>query len=333
MTLPTATELLHDWDAARPRSQQAEMGMSGLGDCRRRAGYRLQGFAPDPGADGISMPAILGTSVHETIAEATRQSVKVPVNAKAESLEVRFAGLVGHPDLYVEPILRDYKTVGLSAQLERIRAGGVPRTSDLWQASCYAAALILAGYRVTTLQVNYITRDFGAEWLWEGPFDMRPVRDAIAWLMLVRQTPAGRLPRDYRPESTVCQGCEFFARCWQGNAVKGRALRSALFVDAPDAAAWARRLELARAAKAAAESEEGDARGALDALRTVDRPGDREDLAIPGYAKLVRFAVARGAERLDRDQIEEDYKRAGARPPVVRGAPKISVSLVDPPGE
>jgi hypothetical protein len=332
MTLPTGTELLRDWDAARPRSRQSEMGISGVGGCRRRAGYQLQGFTQDPDFNPEPDQAILGTLIHDGLAEATRQSVKIPLGAQAESLEVTFAGLKGHPDLYAEPVLRDYKTVGFTSQLERIRANG-PRTGDLWQASCYAAALILSGRKVTTIQLNYIARDSAQEYLWEGPFDMQHVRDAVAWLRMVRITPADRLPRDYRPESVICQGCEFFRRCWQGMAVPGRSLRTALFTDQPVALLWVATLEAAREARQAAEKEEEDAKGALDALRTVEHPGEKQDVAIPGYPKVLRFSVERGAERLDRERIEEDYARAGAVPPTTRGAPKIKLTLIAPGDE
>lgn len=327
MTLPTATELLTDWDASRPRSQQTEMGMSGLGGCRRAAGYTLQGYAPDPGFAGGGMQAIMGTAIHEALAEAGRQSVKLPPGACAEALEVCFAGLLGHPDLYAESVLRDYKTLGFAAQLERIRTNGPP-AAHLWQASCYAAALILSGRPVTTIEIDYIDRSGGEEYLWSGPFEMQHVRDAMAWLEQVRTTRADRLSRDYRPDSVTCQGCPFFQRCWQSQAVAGRSARSALFADDPDAGAWAARLEAARAAKAAAEAAEADAKGALDALRTVERPGESEDITVPGFAKVIRFSVARGSEHLHRALIEEDYERAGAKPPMARSAPRITLSLV-----
>lgn len=327
-SLPTATELLRSWDAARPRSLQREMGISSLGGCRRKAGYHLQGHAPDPDFSGDGgMEAIIGTSVHDALAAAARQSAMMPLHARAEALEVRFAGLKGHPDLFAEPVLRDYKTVGHTTQLDRLRTHG-PWQNHLWQVNIYAAALILAGHTVTTIEIDYIARSTGEEYLWAGSFDLNHVRDAVSWLELVRATSAEYLSRDYRPGSPQCQHCPFKRRCWQDQAAAGRNLRTVLFAEDPDAAKWAVALEHAREARKEAELAEADARGALDALRTVERPGESQDVQIPGFEKAVRFTVSRGAERLDAERIYDDYARAGALPPKTRGEPRVNVSLV-----
>lgn len=303
------------------------MGISALGGCRRQAGYHAQGAAPDAGYAGDGgMPAILGTGTHAMLAEATRQSAVIPLHAFVESLEVTFAGLKGHPDLFVEPVLRDYKTVGHTTQLDRLRTHG-PWQSHLWQANVYAAALILGGHTVTTIEIDYIARSTGEEFLWSGPFDLGAVRDAVSWLELVRGTPADWLSRDYRPESYQCQHCPFRRRCWEDQAVDGRSPRTVLFAEDPDAAKWALALEHAREARKEAELAEADAKGALDALRTVERPGESEDVQIAGFG-TVRFSVSRGAERLDAQRILDDYARAGAAPPKVRGEPRVSVSLM-----
>lgn len=327
-SLPTATELLRSWDAARPRSRQKEMGISSLGGCRRKAGYHLQNYAPDPGFSGDGgMEAIIGTAVHNAVAAAADQSVRIPVSAKVENLEVTFAGLKGHPDLFCEPVLRDYKTVGHTTQLDRLRTHG-PYQSHLWQVNIYAAALILAGHKCTSIEIDYIARSTGEEYLWTGPFDLAHVRDAVSWLELVRATSAEYLSRDYRPDSPQCVNCPFKRRCWEDQAVDGRSPRTVLFAEDPDAAKWAVALEHAREARKEAELAEADARGALDALRTVERPGESQDVQIPGFEKAIRFSVSRGPERLDAGRIFDDYARAGAVPPKTRGEPRVSVSLV-----
>jgi hypothetical protein len=137
------------------------------------------------------------------------------------------------------------------------------------------------------------------------------------------------LPRDFRPDSATCKGCKFFRRCW--DAEPGTDDRHALFIDDPDAAKWALQLEEARAAKKVAERWEADAKGALDHLRLVSRPGEREDIIVPGYGKVVRFTVKKGRSSPDMAQIANDYKRAGARPPFRHGEPTIGVELVKPP--
>jgi hypothetical protein len=323
--IPSATELLLALDAQRPRTLQAEMGMSSLGDCRRRAGYHAQGYPADPECTGNGIQAMLGTAIHEALAQAAR--LVIP-GAHAEDLEVWFAGLKGHPDLYVDRTVRDYKTNGYTLQVENRRQLG-PKTGERWQSHTYGAALIVAGYPVDTVQIDYVARDSGDEFLFTEPFDVDVVAEAMAWLKDVRETPVDLLPRDYRPDSATCRGCRFFRRCWEAEPGHGDD-RHVLFLDEPDAALWARRLESARERKKLAESDEADAKGALDHLRGVGRPGEREEIEVPGLDKVIKFTVKRGRASPDMARIAADYKRAGARPPFLYGEPTVSIALVKP---
>src|SRR5438128_256655 len=81
MSLPTTTELLLAWDAQRPRSQQAEMGMSKLGSCRRQAGYHLGGYPHDEGYVGNKIQAVIGTAIPQVAAEAAREFVGQAIRA------------------------------------------------------------------------------------------------------------------------------------------------------------------------------------------------------------------------------------------------------------
>jgi CRISPR/Cas system-associated exonuclease Cas4 (RecB family) len=322
--IPTVRELLLAHDAQRPRSQQVEMGMSSLGSCRRQAGYHAQGYAPDPEFVDVGIQAVLGTACHEAAARAARALIP---GAAAEDLEVSFAGLKGHPDLWVDGTVVDLKTKGYSLQVENVRQNG-PAQRDLWQISAYAAGLILAGYPVHTLRLDYIARDSGDEHIHEQPFSTEVVQLAMAWLADVRETMAEMLPRDYRPDSATCRSCRFFRRCWQAEPPSDD--RHVLFLDDPDAAAWAERLEDARARLKAAERDEADARGALDHLRSVRVPGEKEWIEVPGLEKVIRFSVRKGRQTPDMAQIALAYKRADpdARPPVKYGEPTIGVALI-----
>jgi len=321
--IPSATELLLALDARRPRTQQTAMGMSSLGSCRRQAGYHAQGYPPDPQFEDNGIQAVLGTAIHDALAAA---AAVIP-GAVAEGLEVQFGGLTGHPDLWVSGTVRDYKTLGYSMQLENRRQLG-PQPRERWQAHAYGAGLILAGYPVDTVEIDYIARDSGEEYLHSEPFSTDVVAEAMAWLEDVRTAPVEVLTRDYRPASAMCQGCRFFRRCW--DAEPGRDDRHVLFIDDPDAAAWAERLEDARARKKAAEGDEADAKGALDHLRSVRLPGEKEDIAVPGLPRVIRFSVQRGRQTPDMPVIAMDYKRAGARPPMKYGVPVVTVALVKP---
>lgn len=325
--LPSTRAMLLAYDSQRPRTQQVEIGMSALGGCRRQVGYKLAGTAPDPEWEPENIQAILGTAIH--VAAAAGAGILVP-EADAENLEVMFGGLKGHPDLYCDGVVRDVKTKGYgSIQLEMVRQKG-PSKGELYQVHCYAAGLIIRGFPVHTVELDYIARDSGDEYIHREPFSMGIVTEAMAWLKDVREAPVTMLERDYRPGSGRCRSCEFFTRCWE--APRGTDDRTVLFRDDPDAAEWARKLEDARAREKAAKADAEDAKGALDELRTVQRPGDAELIEVPGLGgRVIKISVQRGRESPDMAAIAMDYKRAGARPPMRRGDPVIAITVVKPP--
>jgi hypothetical protein len=322
VTLPTTTELLLAWDAQRPRSQQVEMGMSKLGSCRRQAGYHLQGVPQDEGYEASGIQNVLGTAIHETAASAAR--IFLP-QAHTESLEVRFGGLVGHPDLFADGVVRDIKTVGYAMQLEQRRRLGPP-LRERYQVHTYGAGLVMQGLEVHTVQIDYIDRGSGDEYLFSEPFSVEVVSEAMAWLDNVRTAEIVSLPRDYRPDSAFCQHCPWFERCWEAD--RGTDDRHVLFTDDPDAGRWARQLEDAGQRMKIAKDDLADAKGALDILRSVTQPGQSEDLEVPGLDKLIRFRINKGKRSLDAAQIAMDYKRADARPPETVGEPVVKVTLV-----
>lgn len=323
--LPTTAELLLEWDAQRPRSLQEEIGVSLLGGCRRRAGYTLAGYPREPSG---SVQAVLGTAVHQVAADIMRklghEEGRFGISPWIEQ-EVRFAGVLGHLDLCVPPVVRDIKTVGRVQQLDRIKVLGPPR-QDLWQVNVYAAAMIVTGARIERVQIDYIARDSGETWLYEAPFDIGCVREAMAWLRTVRETPLGWLARDYRPGSPQCERCPFRGPCWEGS-VTGRDPLSVLYVDEPDAAKWITQLEDARRRRREAEDDEKRAKGALDALRP-NLSGTAE-VRVPGVEDIdIRFTVSRGREMPDVERIREDYARGGGRMPVTVGEPSVRVTIV-----
>ena len=327
MTLPTTTELLLEWDAQRPRSVQAEIGVSALGQCRRRAGYILAG--QERGRGG-SVQAVLGTAIHEVAAGIMRylgyEQGRFGTPPWIEQ-EVRFAGVLGHLDLCVPPVVRDIKTVGRVQQLDRVRVLGPPR-HDLWQVSTYAAGMIVKGVGIERVQIDYIARDSGETWLYDAPFDISHVRDAMAWLRNVRETPLEWLSRDFLPGSPQCESCPFSGPCWEGRT-DGRDRLSVLYRDDPDAATWALRLEDARLRRRQAEDDEKRAKGALDAIRPNDAGTAEITITTPGADDVViRFTVNRGRMLPDVGQIRADYARGGGQMPVTYGEPSVRVTIV-----
>ncbi len=323
LTTPTTGDLLLTWDRRRPRSLQTEFGMSELGGCRRRAGYRLAGVEPTDA--GGSVQAVMGTVLHEAVADVLQQMQAeglIPADALIEHA-VTFAGILGHLDLYIEPEVTDTKSTS-QRNLDKLRVDG-PYRSHLWQTHGYAAALIAEGRPVRTVNIDYIARDTGETWRWTGPFEARHVKDALAWVAEVRQTELEFLARDYAPDGPFCSHCPFRSVCWDG-AVTDRDARSVLFVEDPDAAGWVDMLTDARARKAAATADEATAKGALDALRPNEE--GQEVVAVPGASHALRFTVSR-PNRVDTSQVRKDYAAAGRPVPLKESKASVRLDLVD----
>lgn len=321
----TTADLLLLWDQRRPRSQQAELGMSELGGCRRKVGYRLAGTAPSN--TGGSVQAVMGTAIHaavETVFRELQADGVIPAEDLVEH-EVSFAGILGHVDRYdaANATVEDTKTTS-SRWLEHIKVHGPDRTHR-WQVSCYAAALVHEGKRVRRVVINYLARDTGEEYRWEGPFEPHVVKEALAWLAEVRATDLEMLPRDYLPDSAFCRHCPFAVTCWDG-AVEGRAKASVLYVENPDAGKWAQQLWDAREAIKAAKELEDQAKAALDALRPNDIGTAVVDV---GWRMPLQWQVTT-SNRLDTKAVKEEYRKTGAEPPMTSST---SVKLAFAPAE
>lgn len=283
--MTSTAALLLAADRERPRSLQRGIGISDLGSCRRRTGYKLAGTAPVNTTGSVQ--AVIGSAVHDAVARALTDRAE-PGDLVEQ--EVTLAGIVGHLDRYESKTrcVVDVKTTS-TRWLEHIHLHG-PEHSHLWQVSCYAAALALKGTPVERIRIDYLCRDTGEEYQWPDEvgavFTTRHVRDAFEWLSEVRSAvdsgSVDWLPRDYEPDSVFCQGCPFGGPdggiCWDGY-VGERDMRSVLYVEDPDAARWAEELWQARRDADAAKKRAGRAKGALDAIRPDDgetvRCGDR----------------------------------------------------------
>jgi hypothetical protein len=307
----TTADLLLEWDQRRPRSQQRELGMSELGGCRRRAGYRLSNTTPDN--KGGSVQAVLGTAIHAAV-EQVFHEMQAEGLLPAEDLieyEVRFANIVGHLDRYdsVGHRVLDTKTTS-SRWLQHIKLHG-PERSHLWQLNLYAAALIRTGRPVKHIVLDYIARDTGEDWQWTGTPDVGEVRQALQWLDDIRGVELEMLNRDYAPDSAFCRHCPFLETCWK-DAVPDRSPLSVLYVEDPNAKKWARQLRESRDVIASAKKLEEEAKGALDALRpNVTGKSDPVDV---GYENYLQWTVSTTA-RLDTDLVKSDYAKAGAQAP------------------
>jgi hypothetical protein len=265
--MPTTSDLLLQWDRKRARSQQPNIGWSEIGVCRKRAGYRLAGTPPSNPSGSVQ--AVLGTAIDKTVNE-----VAVDLGLINQQT-VEFAGIQGHFDR-VEPsvedgpqdTLVDVKSVGTDRWLEHLELHGAPE-HNRFQVHAYAAGLILQGYPIRWVRIDYIARDTGREWAWRERFSKTVVGDALYWVKRVRDCDLDMLPRDFEPQSAHCRSCPFQKPCW-GEQADTRDPRAVIFAELPDAEYWADRLFEIRAAKSKLSDEEGHVRGVLDALRPDD---------------------------------------------------------------
>jgi CRISPR/Cas system-associated exonuclease Cas4 (RecB family) len=283
----TTSELLLRYDQQRARAKQLEIGISDIGGCRRRAGYRLA--QTEPSDAGGSVQAAMGSAIHETVAASMAQ---VAEPGDLIEHEVRFGGILGHLDRYEAATctVQDTKTTS-SRWAEHLKLHG-PDQSHLWQVNIYGAALVRQGVEVRRVRIDYLARDTGEEWSWEGSFQPEMVREAFAWLKNVRETPLDMLPRDYMPDSAFCHSCRFASLCWP-YGLEGRGPAKVITEEGPclhcdlhayrhadsdhpfepSAPHWAQTLWDAKEAERAAKAQAERARLALEALRPMAGTG------------------------------------------------------------
>lgn len=280
--MTTTSELLLRWDQQRARSKQLELGISGLGGCRRKAGYHLNRVPPSNA--GGSVQAAMGSAVHIVVAGAMAD-VAEPGDLIEHPVEL--AGLPGTLDRYEAATCTvvDTKTTS-SRWLEHIKLHG-PDENHRWQVTGYGGALTKQGKEVRRVRIEYIARDTGEEFTWEGPFDLSVLREALSWLRNVRETPLEMLPRDFMPDSPFCHSCRWSGDCWP-YGLEGKSAAKVLYMDDPDAQRWAEQLWQARQDEKDAKDRAKRALGALEALRpmagvgTVDTGARRLQFRVNG---------------------------------------------------
>lgn len=302
MTSTSALLLLAD--QFRERHHQKALGMSELGSCRRRVGYKLAGVKPVNKVGSVQ--AVMGSAIHDAIAEVLR---RLDRPGDLVEHEVEFAGLIGHLDRYESADQRVVDTKTCSTRwLEHIKLHG-PSQGHVWQLSLYAAALITGGKPVKLCRLDYLVRDSGNEYQVEWEFRPRDVREAIEWLREVRNTPLPMLPRDEEPDSQACRGCPFGGPdggiCWQGY-VPDRDFRSVLLAEGADSGELAEELFEIRKQVRALEKRADRIKGILDG----ERPVNHWDVVQAGNRYLKWTPTRTGAYALrfvsKPDDMEED---------------------------
>jgi hypothetical protein len=302
---------VRDYDAARPRSLQVQVGWSEVGGCRAALGFRLDGaFTTD---DTDSWAAQRGTAIH-----AYLQDILDGPGVRME-VDTIYRGIPGHADIVEPDAVDDIKTTTLA-------------NSKLWagdhsllypkrvQAHGYAAGLVdageLPGDCTVRLLVVPVDGTFADWWAYEEPFDRSLAdegADRLAWVR-DRMAAGESLPKD-KPYAFCEKWCSYFSLCRE--AEDSRALPE--ITDPEAARAVTRYGELNAAIKPLTDEKEVLAplvrglRGTAGEWRvSTGRPGDDKDVP-------------------DMDAIYAEYAARGERVPMTTkpgNAPRLTVTRI-----
>lgn len=197
---------LYEQEAARPRSQQVELGPSSLGSCKRQVVYKLMGVEPINEAIK-KLPSIMGTAIHETIERALRNKGHNSVELTGQGIE----GLIAAPhiDFYREDQKKvvDWKTTKKSNQRY------FPSLSQRWQVHTYGYLLKRSGYEVEVVELVSIARD-GTEddiKVHTEPYDESVALDGLKWLEdRIVEAVNGELPEPEKFGNFCKNYCPFY---------------------------------------------------------------------------------------------------------------------------
>lgn len=300
-----------DFDASRPRSQQAAVGWSEVGGCRAALGYRLEGAWATDETD--TWAAQRGTAIHTYL----EQIVAGP-GVRTE-IDTEYRGIPGHADIVTDSAVWDWKTTSLASSKLWASDHSLLRQKRV-QIHGYTAGLVDAGELPETATVGLIVvpvdGTFADWWSFEEPFDRSLADEGADRLDDVRARMAAgeSLPKD-KPLSWCMSWCPFLTLCRGGeNAAAGEQIN-----DPESAAAVARYGEINAQIRPLMKEKEG-----LDPMIRGLRgqAGDwRVSLSGPGE----------GRTALDEDAIRADYEARGETVPTVTkpgSKPRLTVTRI-----
>jgi hypothetical protein len=202
----TIIKALKMQDAARPRSLQVELGVSGLGGCRARAWHTYNKTAKT-NLNTSNLAAIMGTAIHAAMDSALDL---LSFGTYLTEYEVSYEGMDGHIDWYWE---EHFEVVDLKTGTKK-NAGYFPKPNQWWQVMVYGYYLIKAGKRVDTVTLVMICRDGDENDVLEvsRPYDESIALEALAWYEDVKSREV--VPEPEMQALTFCKSyCPYFGAC------------------------------------------------------------------------------------------------------------------------
>lgn len=301
---------VRDFDAARPRSAQAEVGWSEVGGCRAALGFRLDGAWESDETD--TWAAQRGTAIHEYL-----QAVLAAPGVRME-VQTAYRGIPGHADIVDAGSVADIKTTSLANSKLWAEDHSLLRQKRI-QAHGYAAGLVDAGELpedcTVRLLVIPVDGTFADWWAYEEPFNRSLADEGADRLEDVRaRLEAGEaLPKD-KPYAWCSAWCRFFSLCREGGQPDGEEITD------PELAAAVAAYGEANARYGAAEKDKKRLAPMIRGLRGI-AGGWRVSTSEPGEDKPV----------LDEDAVRAGYADRGERVPMTTrpgSAPRLTVTRI-----
>lgn len=235
---PGLAAAVRDLDSRRARSRQRKIGASEIGECRRRAGYRIARTKPTNASTGLQ--AALGTMIHKGALAALKRMYGGWTEVRVDSEQVkgsidylRPSGITAGGVLYACTV-DDLKTTS-KGSFEKVQTRGA-YAKHWYQVTTYSwllrtghlvdRRLVRDGYEpgtaidVDQMLLRYVCRDNGEELLIERDYDPAFAAEAILWLTdvyaMVEEHGVDYVPRDgFGPGiDSMCDYCPFLDECW-----------------------------------------------------------------------------------------------------------------------
>lgn len=221
ITTELTEAITHDV-ATRPRSLQAELGPSEIGEeCQRKLAYRIAAW-PKANRDVDPLASFIGVAAHESIAVALEKvNERRPGTWLIEKRVHTSNTLSGSCDAFHIPTnsVVDHKFVG-PASMRKYRSDG-PRPTYIVQTNAYALGWERAGYTPKRVVIAFYPRGGNLKdlYVWSAPYDRQIALNALtrvdiirnAWLALDPESNPANWAAFPSSASHACTFCPWYA--------------------------------------------------------------------------------------------------------------------------